>query len=200
MFKLHKKMTYYNINKICRICLLEKPNMNSLLDPVIGDIFTYCTSLAIVEKDKYPAFICRECEISMHSACSFKRQCYDSCMKLENFLNTPQHQDVNNIHEIKEDQSKQDDLFSTISFDIHLDNNEISEDDQNISQLRPEIKKNERRREHKFNCNFCKEGVDYEEDLQIHMVAHPQDCKPLCTICNKTFADMNVLKRHNLED
>lgn len=47
-----------------------------------------------------------------------------------------------------------------------------------------------------FKCNICSETFDLDCDLQTHMIAHPEDKKPFCTLCQKQFKDLRVLKRH----
>lgn len=47
-----------------------------------------------------------------------------------------------------------------------------------------------------FKCHICLESCDLECDLETHMIAHPEDDRPFCTLCKKQFKDLKILKRH----
>lgn len=47
-----------------------------------------------------------------------------------------------------------------------------------------------------FKCHVCLETCDLACDLETHMIAHPVDDRPYCTLCKKQFKDLKILKRH----
>lgn len=48
-----------------------------------------------------------------------------------------------------------------------------------------------------YNCTVCNETFDLQNDLDIHMIGHPDDDDQLtCTKCQKKFLTVKNLKRH----
>lgn len=153
--------------------------------------------------DTFPLSICSNCKIELTRAYEFKQQCIKSYETLQ----------IDGIHS-----ELADIRFSLIDYikadgdipscDNPSDNNDNDEPTEPVPEQEPttreqevvEVRPSKRRKKPKYNhpitCDVCYEGFSLEDDLQIHMIAHPNDDNPVCTMCNKQFNDLKVLRRH----
>lgn len=99
------------LNKICRTCLSDNIDLQSLFHDTINEMIMACSQVQIVAGDGLPETICAQCINQLNEAYKFKQQCENADSQLRNILET---KPVNNDLEIK---------FELVANGVDSDNN-----------------------------------------------------------------------------
>lgn len=136
--------------------------------------------------DELPKLLCCDCVDQINQFFRFKQSCLQSNEILRKYLIDLKDQQLNfplikYLEDSKFPQQIDEQKESVEITEATVDNIELEEKD--ITQ--------------KFKCLHCTEEFELENDLEIHLICHPEDSTNiLCTICLKTFTNIRMLKRH----
>lgn len=140
--------------------------------------------------------ICVQCKNDLAKAYSFKQLCLKSQNTLQNIADCRldlDEQQFNLLDYLKTDNCAQSvelilgNEVDAIAEGLLKDAEEVGEEDLNeIQEELPDLPK----------CKICLESFDLDCDLETHMISHPENNKAVCTLCQKQFKNLKVLKRH----
>lgn len=129
-----------------------------------------------------PSQICNKCKTNMSIAYNFKQTCLKSQQILEQYSEQCKLEELKNL---------------TKTSDEFIDDPEYVEEIKLVSCVSKRKKGKHVQLNQTFKCSLCPESFELECDLETHLISHPEDeDNPLCTICNKSFSDVRVLRRH----
>lgn len=178
----------FNTAKICRACLTEGENMESLLEDKTLEMFNSCTSLCLKTDDSFPLTICFRCKSELVNAYAFKQLCIKSQNTLRNIADC--HLNIDEQQFSLLDYLKTDGTIQPVELILENQVEMVADDAINIEQTNVGDNKG------KFKCEVCLDSFDLECDLETHMIAHPENDDTTCTLCQKQFKDLKVLRRH----
>lgn len=133
--------------------------------------------------EKMPIKLCSRCRTNLIIAYNFKQLCLKSQQILEQYLENEQNK------------------LNSISCLDELQANELAIEIEKECKInvvhKPKGRKKKAKLDCSFKCSFCPESFDLKCDLDTHLISHPTcEDDALCTICNKSFSNARVLKRH----
>lgn len=141
--------------------------------------------------DDLPKLLCCDCSQQINQFFSFKQACLRSNEILRKC-----------IIDLKDDQQLNVPLLP-VHIDLVTENVEITNVSnteyycESIKQNEGNIQLEDQELNKNLKCNHCPDEFELENDLEIHLICHPQDrTNILCTKCNKTFTNLRMLKRH----
>lgn len=155
--------------------------------------------------DNLPSTICNNCKIELNRAYEFKQQCIKS---YETLQIDGIHSELADIRFSLIDYIKSDDDIQDCDNPSDCDNHSNNDNNDDIidvvqekeTETKKVVRTFRKRKKSKIDlpikCDICCEGFSLQDDLQIHMISHPDDDNPVCTMCNKEFNSLKVLRRH----
>lgn len=165
-----------NLTQICRTCLLECCDMESVYSiKEIGDatasldtMISACSFLKMVKDDGFPDKICKHCVAQITSAYKFKRKCERTDHILKTYQKTKQNdrfeEKCANISDTKLNFVKTEhENFAENNSDYDDNFAEDINDNTNISL------------EKKSQCTICSEEFNNFTDLEEHVMIHTDD-------------------------
>lgn len=182
MHSLQNKLIH-NINKLCRICLVEVMDGCISISQEFGnnkllltEVITLCTSVEIDQDDRLPQLVCTKCFGKVEASYALKLQCQQS----ENIL--------------KQYVTQDDVSTNSISSDFIEYDSEITKCDKSKNSDTSLL-----------NCAICSQTTEGNKEMINHMLTKHTDRRSdscdktagfLCKVCNKSYLKLSNLKAH----
>ncbi|KAI4461748.1 zinc finger protein [Holotrichia oblita] len=193
-----------NFNRLCRTCLIEKPeeDLQSVFANSIDRMLSDVADIKVLVNDGLPSFMCKDCELQLGLAHSFKEQCQKTNAQLKELLlsqfnidNKPYVININNteLHVKNHEPLLMNDIFndSDITDELPKDGRlscadlDIN-DNYSDEELKPKIDGNNTRNgKVKHECTECGKTFRLESSLKTHSLKHGK--KLSCEVCGKNL-------------
>ncbi|KAI4461771.1 zinc finger protein [Holotrichia oblita] len=202
-----------NFNRLCRTCLIEKPeeDLQSVFANSIDRMLSDLADIKVLVNDGLPSFMCKDCELQLGLAHSFKEQCQKTNAQLKELLlsqfnidNKPYVININNteLHVKNHEPLLMNDIFndSDITDELPKDGRSSCADldiNDNYSdeELKPKIDGNNTHKgKVKHECTECGKTFRLESSLKTHSLKHGK--KLSCEVCGKEFNFIKYLNAH----
>lgn len=207
-----------NINKLCRICLVEVPDgCMSILQEFgnnklpLAEVITVCISIDIDLDDRLPQLICTSCSNKVEAAYALKIQCQQSETILKQYL----HDDVStnsissDFNECDSDITKCEKITNSDTTLLHCticsQTTEGNKEMTNHLLTKHTEKRNDScEKTAGFLCKVCNKSYLKMSNLKAHMTIHT-DLKPFnCSVCDSKFTQARAyachMRTHNISD
>lgn len=209
------KDTVLPMDKICRSCMTEGPEMRSLYEMTtesvqFADMMMACTTVQVnnlyftfifgavkdnlccqcASGDGLPSQICSKCEEQLNTAYLFKQQCERTDAALREYTTQPQT--------IKEENESLDIVVKPDieMLDMFDDDNRYSDSESQHSNYSTTVKKKKKTKgsgkSKNRQCKYCNKVLSTKEGLKLHERKHTGEKLKHCLICNTTFAKTNL--------
>ncbi|KAF5294621.1 hypothetical protein FQA39_LY02753 [Lamprigera yunnana] len=192
------------INLVCRTCLSNNSNLQSIFDNNFNQMIMDCTSVQISEGDGLPSQICSECIDQINQVYMFKLQVQntDSTLRglyfetetvenLKETINNCLDDDSNEllkVHSITD--CDMDGIKTEIKQEIEVDSSTVSEENDNFKC--EENSKGDKR----YECDFCQKKFIHSHSLATHRRIHTGEKPYVCTVCGHSSAIRSSLAIH----
>ncbi|KAK4882927.1 hypothetical protein RN001_006246 [Aquatica leii] len=202
---------------VCRTCLSDNSNMESIFNLNLDKMLMYCTSLEIYQGDGLPSQICSNCITQINQAYLFKQQAENSDNTLRQYLclykNTSQEtstetslnkdtteylpneklatKDNTNLQVY---QTQQNDNDSLVRISV---NEPISESIDTFKATKSSKILKTRKKENTYNCPSCSKSFSTKCNLKAHKCSYKvRERRHKCCRCDKKFYALNELTIH----